>query len=185
MNDLWWPPSQCLHKVIKTMIFKFRMIESYHCPYCPYMTTRMFNFKRHCRAAHKIVVSKDHDSEIGQERHVTYHCPNCQFMTNRFNDLKRHAKVIHNILIKHPQDQTRQEEHQCGTRFKDASTQYSENDINHSTIPLDAANTADQIIQEKEAQLFEYDRNIYEDKSVENCKKIKPVVINSKGVFTL
>ena len=90
------------------MICKVTMINSYRCPYCPYMTTRMFNFKRHCREVHKIVVKKDHDSEIGQERHVTYHCPNCNFMTKRFNDLKRHVKVIHNILIKHPQDLTSQ-----------------------------------------------------------------------------
>ena len=76
-----------------------------------------------------------------------------------------------------------QEKHQYGKRFKDASTQYLENDINHSTIPLVATNTADQIIQQP--QLFEYDRNIYEEKSVENCKKRKPVVITSKGVFIL
>ena len=90
-------------------------------------------------------------------------------------------------VIPHHQSkyQPSQEEHQYGRRYKDASTQYSENDINHSTIPHDATNTADQIIQEKEAQLFEYDRNIYEDKSVENCKKRKPFVITSKGVFTL
>ena len=31
--------------------------------------------------------------------------------------------------------QPSQEEHQYGKRFKDASTQYSENDINHSTTP--------------------------------------------------
>ena len=145
----------------------------------------MFNFKRHCRAVHKTAVTKDHDSEIGQERHVTYHCPNCNFMTKRFNDLVRHVKVMHNILIKHPQDQPSQEEHQYGKRFKDASTQYSENDINHYTIPLVVTNTADQIIQEKEAQFIEYDRNIYEDKSVENCKKKKPVVITKKGSFFL
>ena len=167
------------------MICEFRMINSYHCPYCPYMTTRMFNFKRHCRDVHKIVVKKDHDSEIGQERHVTYHCSNCQYMTKRFNDLVRHVKVMHNILIKHPQDKPSQEDHQYGKRFKDASTQYSENDINHSTIPYDATNTADQKSQEKEAQLFEYERNIYENKSVENCNKRKPVVITSKGTFIL
>ena len=72
-----------------------------------------------------------------------------------------------------------------GKRFKHASTQYSENDINHSTIPLVVTNTADQIIQEKEAQLLEYDRNIYGDKSDENCKKRKPVVITKRGVFIL
>ena len=78
-----------------------------------------------------------------------------------------------------------QEKHQYGKRFKDVSTQYSENDINHFTIPLDKTNTADEIIQKKEAQLFEYDSNTYGGKSVENCKKRKPVVINSKGVFIL
>ena len=41
-------------------------------------------------------------------------------------------------------------------------------------------------MKKNQAQLFEYDRNIYEDKSVENCKKRKqPVVITSKGVFIL
>ena len=59
------------------------------------------------------------------------------------------------------------------------------NDINHYTIPLVVTNTADQIIQEKEAQLLEYDRNIYGGKSVENCMKRKPVVITKKGVFIL
>ena len=57
--------------------------------------------------------------------------------------------------------------------------------LNHSTIPLVVTNTADQIIQEKEAQLLEYDRNIYGDKSDENCKKRKPVVITKRGVFIL
>ena len=40
-------------------------------------------------------------------------------------------------------------------------------------------------MKKNQAQLFEYDRNIYEDKSVENCEKRKSVVITSKGVFTL
>ena len=113
-------------------------------------------------------------------------------------NLKRHMQSVHGIKksnsyaksddgIPHYQSkyQPSQEEHQYGKRFKDASTQYSENDINHSTIPLVVTNTADQIIQEKEAQFIEYDRNIYEDKSVENCKKKKPVVITKKGSFFL
>ena len=139
------------------MIFKFGMIESYHCPYCPYMTTRMFNFKRHCRAAHKIVVSKDHDSEIGQEQHT-------------------------NILIKHPQDQTRQEEHQCGTRFKDASTQRDEI-IQEKHPPLMKTIACHQLVSDE----YEYDQMPYDaTKSRDkNCKKRKPIVINSKGVFIL
>ena len=129
---------------------------------------------------------------------LNHNCLYCQHTASRMWNLKRHMQSVHGIkisnnyansddVIPHHQSkyQPSQEEHQFGKRFKDASTQYSENDINHSTIPLDAANTADQIIQEKEAQLFEYDRNIYENKSVENCKKRKPVVITSKGTFIL
>ena len=40
-------------------------------------------------------------------------------------------------------------------------------------------------MKKNQAQLFEYDRNIYKDKSVENCKKRNPVVITSKGVSIL
>mgnify|MGYP005723190055 CR=1 FL=1 len=130
---------------------------------------------------------------------LKHKCLYSQHTTSRMWNLKRHMQSVHGIKksnsyannddgIPHYQSkyQPSQEEHQYGKRFKDASTQYSENDINHSTIPLVVTNTADQIIQEKEAQLFEYDRNTYEDKSVENCEKRKqPVVITSKGVFIL
>ena len=125
-------------------------------------------------------------------------CLYCQHTASRMWNLKRHMQSVHGIqksnnyansddVIPHYQSkyQPSQEEHQYGKRFKDASTQYSKNDINHSTIPLVVTKTADQIIQEKETHLFEYDRNIYEDKSVGNCKKRKPVVITSKGVSML
>ena len=129
---------------------------------------------------------------------LKHKCLYCQHTTSRMWNLKRHMQSVHGIKksnsyaksddgIPHYQSkyQPSQEEHQYGKRFQDASTQYLGNDINHSTFPLDATNTDDQIIQEKEAQLFEYDRNIYEDKSVENCKKRKPVVITKKGDFIL
>ena len=129
---------------------------------------------------------------------LKHKCLYCQHTASRMWNLNRHMQSVHGIkksnsyansddVIPHYQSkyQPSKEEHQYGQRFKDASTQYSENDFNHSTIPFDVTNTADQIIQEKEAQLFEYDRNIYEDKSVENCEKRKPVVITSNGVFTL
>ena len=129
---------------------------------------------------------------------LKHKCLYCQHTTSRMWNLKRHMQSVHGIKKSNsyansddgiPRYQSKyqpsQEEHQYGKRFQDASTQYSENDINHSTIPLVVTNTADQIIQEKEAQFIEYDRNIYEDKSVENCKKRKPVVITSKGVFIL
>ena len=129
---------------------------------------------------------------------LKHKCMYCQHTASRMWNLKRHMQSVHDIKksnsyaksddgIPHYQSkyQPSQEEHQYGKRFNDASTQYSENDINHSTIPLVVTNTADQIIQEKEAQFIEYDRNIYEDKYVENCKKRKPVVITKKGVSML
>ena len=129
---------------------------------------------------------------------LKHKCLYCQQTASRMWNLERHVQSVHGIknsnnyansdgVIPHYQSkyQPSKEKHQYGQRFKDASTQYSENDINQSTIPFDVTNTADQIIQEKEAQLFEYERNIYENKSVENCNKRKPVVITSNGVFTL
>ena len=83
------------------------MNKRYQCPHCHYMTTRSYNFKRHCKALHKTVV-EDQQSQLGQERHVTYQCPDCQYMTKRVNDLKRHLKLMHNMKIKHPQNLTSQ-----------------------------------------------------------------------------
>ena len=144
------------------------------------MSLKKWNVKKHVENIHGIKnygnanikrVNIDQQNMRQPEIHTKSECP-----------IQHQHDVIPHYQSKY---QPSQEEHQYGKRFKDASTQYSENDINHSTIPHDTTNTADQIIQEKEAQLFEYDRNIYEDKSVENCKKRKPVVITKRGVFIL
>ena len=157
------------------------MESKYQCPFCKYMSLKKWNVKKHVENIHGIKnygnanikrVNIDQQNMRQPEIHTKSECP-----------IQHQHDVIPHYQSKY---QPSQEDHQYSKRFKDASTQYSENDINLSTMPLDATNTADQIIQEKEAQLFEYDRNIYEDKSVENCKKRKPpVVITSKGVFTL
>ena len=80
---------------------------------------------------------------------LKHKCLYCQHTTSRMWNLKRHMQSVHGIKksnsyaksddgIPHYQSkyQPSQEEHQYGKRFKDASTQYLENDINHSTIPL-------------------------------------------------
>ena len=79
---------------------------------------------------------------------LKHKCLYCQHTTSRMWNLKRHMQSVHGIKksnsyaksddgIPHYQSkyQPSQEEHQYGKRFKDASTQYSENDINHSTTP--------------------------------------------------
>ena len=160
------------------------MNSKYQCPYCQYLSLRKWNLKTHVRNVHGIETFLNGSNvkpHIDQQNIRKPPCP-IHSSENRSNQEQQHDFITHY----QPNYQPSQEEHQYGKRFKDASTQYSENDINHSTIPLVVTNTADQIIQEKEAQLFEYDRNIYEDKSVENCNKRKPpVVISSKGVFVL
>ena len=112
---------------------------------------------------------------------LKHKCLYCQHTTSRMWNLKRHMQSVHGIKksnsyaksddgIPHYQSkyQPSQEEHQYGKRFQDASTQYSENDINHSTIPLVVTNTANEIMQEKQAEI-EYYRNIVE--SLESKKK--------------
>ena len=144
------------------------------------MSLKKWNVKKHVENIHGIKnygnanikrVNIDQQNMRQPEIHTKSECP-----------IQHQHDVIPHYQSKY---QPSKEEHQYGQRFKDASTQYSENDINHYTILLVVTNTADQIIQEKEAQFIEYDRNIYEDKSVENCKKRKPVVITSKGVYRL
>ena len=106
---------------------------------------------------------------------LKHKCLYCQHTASRMWNLRRHIQSVHGIeksnsyansddVIPHHQSkyQPSQDEAQYGKRYKDASTKYSENDINHSTVPLDTTNTADQMIQKKEAQLFEYDSNIVE-----------------------
>ena len=159
------------------------MESKYQCPYCQYMSLKKWNIDRHVKNIHRVKNFPDRNNvklNIDPQNIRQLPCP-IHSSDYRPNQEQQHD-VIPNYQSKY---QPSQEEHQYEKRFKEASTQYSENDTNHSTIPLVVTNTADQIIQEKEAQFIEYDRNIYEDKSVENCKKKKPVVITKKGSFFL
>ena len=83
------------------------MNKRYQCPHCHYMTTRLYNFKRHCKCVHKTVV-EDQQSETGQERYVTFQCTDCQYKTKRFYDFKRHNKVVHSTIVEHYQNLTSQ-----------------------------------------------------------------------------
>ena len=153
------------------------MKSKYQCPHCQYMSLKKWNVERHVKNIHWVKNSPNRNNVKPNINPKMISQPPCPIHSSE-NRSNQEQQLTFNY-------QTSQEEHQHGKRFKDVSTQYSENDINLSTIPLVVTNTVDQIIQEKEVQLSEYDRNIYEDKSVENCNKRKPVVITSKGVFTL
>ena len=160
------------------------MKSKYQCPHCQYMSLKKWNVERHVKNIHWVKNSPNRNNVKPNINPKMISQPPCPIHSSEYrSNQEQQVDVIPNYQSKYKPSQ---EEHQYRKRFKDASTQYSENDINHSKIPLVVTNTADQIIQEKEAQFIEYDRNIYEDKSVENCKKRKPpVVISSKGVFIL
>ena len=159
------------------------MKSKYQCPHCQYMSLKKWNIDRHVKNVHRVKNFPDRNNVKPNKDPQNIRQLTCPIHSSdyRSNQEQQHDVIPHYQSKYEPS----QEKHQYGKRFKDVSTQYSKNDINHSTIPLVVSNTADEIIQEKEAHLFEYDRNIYEDKSVENCKKRKPVVITSKGVFIL
>ena len=147
------------------------------------MSLKKWNIDRHVKNIHRVKNFPDRNNvklNIDPQNIRQLPCP-IHSSDYRQNQEQQHDVIPHY----HSKYQPSQEEHQYGKRFKDVSTQYSENDIIHSILPLDATNTADQIIKENKAQLFEHDRNIYVDKSVENYKKKKPVVITSKGRFIL
>ena len=159
------------------------MKSKYQCPYCQYISLKKWNIERHVKNIHCMKNFLDRNNVKPNIETQNTRQPSCPIHSSEYrsNQEQQHDFITHY----QPNYQPSQEEHQYGKRFNVASTQYSENDINHSTIPLVVTNTADQIIQEKEAQFIEYDRNIYEDKTVENCKKKKPVVITKKGSFFL
>ena len=159
------------------------MKSKYQCPHCQYMSLKKWNVERHVKNIHWVKNFPNRNNVKPNINPKMISQPPCPIHSSEYrsNQEQQHDFITHY----QPNYQPSQEEHQYGKRFNDASTQYSENDINHSTIPLVVTNTADQITQEKQAQFIEYDRNIYEDKSVENCKKRKPVVITKKGDFIL
>ena len=153
------------------------MKSKYQCPHCQYMSLKKWNVERHVKNIHWVKNFPNRNNVKPNINPKMISQPPCPIHSSE-NRSNQEQQLTFNY-------QTSQEEHQHGKRFKDVSTQYSENDIIHSILPLDATNTADQIIKENKAQLFEHDRNIYVDKSVENYKKKKPVVITSKGHFIL
>ena len=107
------------------------MMESkYQCPFCKYMSLKKWNVKKHVENIHGIKnygnanikrVNIDQQNMRQPEIHTKSECP-----------IQHQHDVIPHYQSKY---QPSQEDHQYSKRFKDASTQYSENDINHSTAP--------------------------------------------------
>ena len=155
------------------------MESKYQCPYCKYMSLKKWNVKKHVNNVHGIKNFPNANIKIANIDQQNMRQPTCPIhsLEYRSNQEQQHDVIPHYQSKYQPS----QEEHQYGKRFKDASTQYLEND--HSTNPLAVTKPRHEIIQHP--QFSEYHRNIYEDKSVENCKKRKPIVITSKGVFIL
>jgi len=94
------------------------------------MSLKKWNVKKHVKNVHGIKnfsntnikkVNIDQQNMRQPEIHTKSECP-----------IQHQHDVIPHYQSKY---QPSQEDHQYSKRFKDASTQYSENDINHSTAP--------------------------------------------------
>ena len=94
------------------------------------MSLKKWNVKKHVENIHGIKnygnanikrVNIDQQNMRQPEIHTKSECP-----------IQHQHDVIPHYQSKY---QPSQEDHQYSKRFKDASTQYSENDINHSTAP--------------------------------------------------
>ena len=142
------------------------MESKYQCPYCQYMSLKKWNIDRHVKNVHRVKNFHDRNSVKPNIDPKNIRKPSCRIHSS---DYKSNQEQQHDVIPNYQSKyQPSQEEHQYGKRFKDASTQDSENDINHSTIPLVVTNTANEIMQEKQSEI-EYYRNIVE--SLESKKK--------------
>ena len=109
------------------------MESKYQCPYCQYMSLKKWNIDRHVKNIHRVKNFPDRNNvklNIDPQNIRQLPCP-IHSSDYRPNQEQQHDVIPHY----HSKYQPSQEEHQYGKRFKDASTQYSENDINHSTAP--------------------------------------------------
>ena len=110
------------------------MESKYQCPYCQYMSLKKWNIDRHVKNIHRVKNFPDRNNvklNIDPQNIRQLPCP------IHSSDYRPNQEQQHDVIpYYHSKYQPSQEEHQYGKRFKDASTQYLENDINHSTIPL-------------------------------------------------
>ena len=109
------------------------MKSKYQCPYCQYISLKKWNIERHVKNIHCMKNFLDRNNVKPNIETQNTRQPSCPIHSSEYrsNQEQQHDFITHY----QPNYQPSQEEHQYGKRFKDASTQYSENDINHSTTP--------------------------------------------------
>ena len=176
------------------------MNSKYQCPYCQYMSLRKWNVENHVRNVHGIRnfpngsiqrANIDQQNMRQPEFHTKSECP---IHSSEYRSIQQHQQTFDdeqrssngsNQFQRHyitydetkSRDEIFQEKHpplmktvtchqllsdEYSQRFEDASNQYSNHDMSYSQMSHDATKSRD-----------------------ENCKKRKPIVINSKGVFIL
>ena len=176
------------------------MKSKYKCPFCQYMSLKKWNIKKHVNNVHGIRnypngsiqrANKNNQNMRQPEFCTKCECPNhsseyrsIQQHKQTFDDEQKSRNGLNQFQGHHvtydgtiSRDEIIQEKHpplmktisccqlqpnEYAQRFVDASTQYSNHDMSYSQISHDATKSRD-----------------------ENCKKRKPTVINSKGVFIL
>ena len=176
------------------------MKSKYKCPFCQYMSLKKWNIKKHVNNVHGIKnfpnesiqkANIDHQNMWEQEFHTISEYP---IHSSEYRSIQQHQQTLDDDQKSRngsnqfqgphimydgtiSRDEIIQERHpplmktitchqllsnEYAQRFEDASTQYSNHDMSYSQMSHDATKSRD-----------------------ENCKKRKPTVINSKGVFIL
>ena len=107
------------------------MESKYQCPFCKYMSLKKWNVKKHVKNVHGIKNFPNANIKIANIDPQNIRHPPCSIHSSdyRSNQEQQHDVIPHYQSKYEPS----QEKHQYGKRFKDVSTQYSENHINHST----------------------------------------------------
>ena len=159
------------------------MKSKYKCPFCQYMSLKKWNIKKHVNNVHGIRnypngsiqrANIDHQNMRQPEFHIKSECP---IHSSEYRSIQQHQQTFDDEQ-----------------KSRNGSNQFQGHHITYDEIKRD------EIIQEKHPLLmktitcnqllsneYEYDQLPYDATKSrdENCKERKPVVITSKGVFTL
>ena len=172
----------------------------YQCPYCQYMSLKKWNIERHVKNIHGMKNFPNGNCVKPNIKHQNMRQPEfctkceCPDHSSEYRSIQQHQQTFddeqksrngsnqfqgHHVTYDGTisRDEIIQEKHpplmktvtchqllsdEYAQRFEDTSTQYSNNGMSYSQMLHDATKSRD-----------------------ENCKKRKPTVINSKGVFIL
>ena len=150
------------------------MNPKYKCLYCQYTASRLWNLKRHLQSVHcnnklndcgnsdDIIQHHQYKYQQSQEQHQSLPYKKASSMRQPEFHTKSECSI-------HPSEYRSIQQHQQ-TFDEEQKSRNGSNQFQGYHITYDETKSRDEIIQEKQQQLFEYDKNIVEDKYDENLE---------------